>query len=436
MTIFYRGMGQMSAGIAAVVELVERILRDGPGEPKSGPLTDSLAIFSIKDRGLALSGDAADAYYGAIRALYQSLSARDQQRLSRRTVQNVVQQVVLDGLEMPGATPHVRRRVVRNAMADGLKKPDRTWTFYAPIRHLRVGPRLRQFGGVIFRDSSAAVIARLQARGNSIFLGSADPSPQKVQRADQFKSHVDDALKGAALAEFVVRAADLDAATALAHGQLEKCLDAIAFCSSVTHQLGTVGVPAFHSLERPGALVAKFGDDGSFSFNPWRKPDLVLDLSTLFKASAAPLTRKVSRLCSLADPVGLDDRLVTAICWAGRAMNRLRPAEGFLGCLIALESLLLGPKGEGELTYRLCVRGGHLIAKRNPESRLVIAREIRSLYAIRSGIVHSGHATVPAEKLETAQRYVKLALLTLLVGRRRPKPGQDLEDWFERKVMN
>jgi hypothetical protein len=43
---------------------------------------------------------------------------------------------------------------------------------------------------------------------------------------------------------------------------------------------------------------------------------------------------------------------------------------------------------------------------------------------------------MPAEELETAQKYVKLALLAILVGRRRPKPGQDLEDWLERKVMN
>ena len=64
----------------------------------------------------------------------------------------------------------------------------------------------------------------------------------------------------------------------------------------------------------------------------------------------------------------LQDRILSALQWAGRAAVEERREEAFLLYAIAIESLLLGGKSHVEVTERLAVRGAHLLSG-DPKAR-------------------------------------------------------------------
>ena len=88
----------------------------------------------------------------------------------------------------------------------------------------------------------------------------------------------------------------------------------------------------------------------------------------------------------------LEEKLVAAFQWAGRATAEIRREEAFLLYAIALESIVLADSDPIELTYRLRVRIAHLLGN-SPEARRNIFSKVGHLYDIRSKIVHSGRST-------------------------------------------
>ena len=103
-----------------------------------------------------------------------------------------------------------------------------------------------------------------------------------------------------------------------------------------------------------------------------------------------------------------------------------------LNYIVALESMVLGSKNQGELTYRLRLRASHLLARKRKFTKQVSAR-VGELYNVRSEIVHRGSFLVSTQLRDTARLYASTALLNLL---RDPAffaldTEDAVEDWFE-----
>src|SRR5258708_5020475 len=108
-----------------------------------------------------------------------------------------------------------------------------------------------------------------------------------------------------------------------------------------------------------------------------------------------------------------EDRVIKAFQWAGRASVEPRREEAFLLCAISLESLLLRKKGK-EVTETLALRLAHLIS--SPKTRLMVYRDMKRLYDIRSEIVHSGSVDVGEDQLSETRYYTRLSLLSALLS--------------------
>jgi hypothetical protein len=87
-------------------------------------------------------------------------------------------------------------------------------------------------------------------------------------------------------------------------------------------------------------------------------------------------------------PEVLRTRLLIAINRLHSGMARYGTVDGAIDLGIALEALFL-PDANAELTYRLKIRGGHLLGG-NAQERLRIGRELEKIYHVRSTAVHSG----------------------------------------------
>jgi hypothetical protein len=164
--------------------------------------------------------------------------------------------------------------------------------------------------------------------------------------------------------------------------------------------------------------------------------------SSLRKASLIDLAKHpgflavsdVLRKGSLSD---LEDRIITAVRWAGRARVDERREESFLFFAVALETLLLGDQTT-DLQYKLRLRCAHLVASESLESRKLVSGQVVKLYRTRSKIVHTGIFDVTDNELYLIQRYARGAILVLLSRepfKSMPSASQ-LEDWFESMALS
>jgi uncharacterized Ntn-hydrolase superfamily protein len=133
---------------------------------------------------------------------------------------------------------------------------------------------------------------------------------------------------------------------------------------------------------------------------------------------------------------GLQEKLLSAIQWAGRATTDNRKEEAFLLYAIALESLILAENEKDELLYRLRTRTSHLLGE-GIESRKKIYKRLGDLYGIRSQIVHSGKYQVTDSDLGQMRFLTKNCILRVLTEE--PFTSfesiDDLVCWFNDRIL-
>ena len=134
---------------------------------------------------------------------------------------------------------------------------------------------------------------------------------------------------------------------------------------------------------------------------------------------------------------GLEDRLISAIQWAGKATVEGKKEEAFLLYAISLESLVLLDNEKEELTYRLRTRVAHLLGK-DLENRKKISAKVRDLYEIRSKIVHSGWFQVTDADLSLMRLYSKGCILHILNDEPFSSMNSinSLVEWFNERILS
>lgn len=133
----------------------------------------------------------------------------------------------------------------------------------------------------------------------------------------------------------------------------------------------------------------------------------------------------------------LDDRIVTAAAWAGRARTERRREEAFLLYAIALEALLTKPNARAGVTERLKLRVAHLV-HRKPAARRTLASTMERLYRIRSALVHTGTSDELSDQdLKIVERVIDLALWTMLTQKpfAQMKSAGEFEKWFDDRLF-
>ena len=88
----------------------------------------------------------------------------------------------------------------------------------------------------------------------------------------------------------------------------------------------------------------------------------------------------------------MQELVLTAVRWAGRATIEATREESLLLFAIALECLVLPTRG-AELTHRLSQRVAWILSG-DPDQRRGLTKRVRELYEVRSRVVHDGHYEV------------------------------------------
>jgi hypothetical protein len=237
-----------------------------------------------------------------------------------------------------------------------------------------------------------------------------------------------------------VRAKDSDAAIEMAIRELRQIFDLLNYFGGVVgNRQARV---CFPWEATPFNLNAGVSDADGYqtplTHHEWRGPWIPFSLDLLFSTPRAKQGGfpRALELLSKTNRSSLEDRLLAAIQWAGRATVEERREEALLLFTVALESLVVNTDEKDQITQRFAIRGAHLIGK-DFVSRKLIYKRLKELYRFRSAIVHSGSIKITDADRDTIAHFVRVAIFTMLVV----KPFcemttvEEFHTWFEDKIL-
>jgi len=397
-------------------------------------------MFTYADLGgLLLSDRDSNAYRHSVSEIQKAVSKKGE-RVSESEIESLVQRAILKSLNITGRdlesdiSNRIRHSV--SELRTELQTPPASWQIQLEILGLAPQGLPRRFGRCEFYfgdDSRVQIVTqRLELVANSIQRGTT----RQEQARQGVMARVRECLLGKTCIETYVDAVDALAARNIAEKQVRLTLDILNFYANVLltqlqHRLCLAGdeLPArrwyvVSSEVRTEASVSdgRIGPLFPFSFDMIKPERLGYERISILLQKL-----KVSKL---------ENRILAALQWAGRALVERRKEEAFLLFAISLEALLLKDEVASEITERFALRASYLAISK-PEARIKAYRELKKLYGTRSKIVHAGNTRITDEELAKIRFFAETILLTMLSVSPFASMIEEaeLEDWFETAIV-
>ena len=421
--------------LARVRDLIERLratASDAPAPGTTGFEPGTVVFARASLGGLQLAPTEGRMLRECEHALTElHAGARDLRLLSREAVSDLLRETMLRALRPARETAATESRAVferrmrreLNALRKAIIATPQQWTVTVPVDQLVSESLPAVFGGVTF-DACTEGTANAVARGLSDFEPRRKVKLERAQAQQRIheraRARIAKGFLGHdAIASVVVGAVDTGAAERIGLHRIRRAVDIINFFEPRFRERsldkGRAYVLPDAPRRRPPVVVRAVEGEAFHSRAPWPEDDPVTMIAPDSPRGVEIGLARASSLVTLERPTDLDDRIVSALAWAGRANVEHRPEQAFLLLAIALEALLTNPQSRTGVSERLRLRTAHLIGTR-PAQRKRIAEDVRNLYATRSAIVHGGDWRALTEsdlkKLEHLVRYALTAVLT------------------------
>jgi hypothetical protein len=312
-----------------------------PGDPLQEP---PQVWFSHQGKGgLMLWGNDAREYADCLHSLYDAVERHG--RFSLKAVENLMQVAIIEALDIENTH---REKTFTQRLDDAIAELGRalqatpaSWQFYYRIEGLALTGLPLGVGKVQFfvADKDKGLPALLRTVHDHIDERPGAPEQKsgvKQYAAEVLNRHFEDQI----IARVAIEAVDQEAADALAQHELRLTLDVINFYGDLIH-------PASNRV-----LVCMRGEglrvlDGLLGFQLGQQPTLTvgeivtgpLDLLNWAAMDSEKAKKygfkRIAYVLTKAQRSELDDRLLSAFQWAGRATVSTRPQEAFLLYTIA-----------------------------------------------------------------------------------------------------
>ncbi len=434
----------------ATRNLIERIHAPA-GHARMDAEEPGLVAFFIGGLGgLRLTGRDSDLYRACIDTLMEIHGTGVDRSLSREAATKILQRTILRSLR-PGRENETRARFsarlsreLRHMRRSLLEAPGE-WRIIIQVHGL--GPRGLpfSFGGVDFEAGTTAVGERIGARivDFSPRRPAAKTIVERERRArEESRKELEAGFVGHAVASFTVRAHDNDAAKQRGVEHVRRVVDVLNYFDGFLDERRGKDRRAYLAPDgrRTSLNWACYRVDGeavhaSVGFPPSNRHVAGVDLTAERPAKIGMM--RANELLAKTSRSDLEERIVNALAWAGRAAVAHRRDQAFLFYAIALESVLTKPSTRVGVTDRLRLRAAHLIG-RGSEARQQILHLMSELYEIRSTIVHSGDSgTLTDADLQAIAELVDLALTTILRDEKftKMRDARDFDCWFDAQLL-
>lgn len=389
--------------------------------------------------GLMLSGEGAAEYITCVNEVYKAVAGKRGQ-ISRGSVKDAVQTTILKALDIhkTHAEPEFAKRLAKEIefLKSLFRHDPETYVIGLEVHGLDSENLPAEFGAVKFRVVDDLNLSDASAESN--LAEESDEQRKRRTQSSRLRASVMNSVKGKIYSEIEVRALDQKAAVALAENQLRLTLDVLNFFGNFFSEEGArVFLPGDASTARHVTILAKAEESPLRAFGFSHKGPV---FKFSFPRANSPsdnveVFRKASALLAKSDRTSLEQRVLAAIQWAGRAVSDDRRDKAFLNYCISLEALLRA-EDRGEIAFTFALRGAHLIIE-DASMRAELFRELKTFYALRSKIVHEGRTPISETDVKKIEILAKHAILTVLV--KEPFSSmtstEELEHWFEKQQL-
>ncbi len=437
----------LDSPLQALRELIEHINRElsSPEQPDPSKLFElgvQTHIFERKDYGsLVLFGERGDQYFDCLLALQKVANAKIE-RISFSAVESATQLAILKALDIAKKQPTVefseKLQSALTELRNTLSEQPISWSVHREVAGLDPVGLPRLVGNTEFYVMDQDRVSSFDGRIAAIVDRMRDIKTDKETAKKNLSTQLFQGLLGKTCAHVRVSATDSNAANALALKQLRQTIDVINFFIGI---LGLSNAQVYLPWEANPHIARSFtlADNGEHSNwgNFWQGPWVPLSFSLIQGKRAEGIGfSRASTILGKSNPNSIEDRLLSAMQWAGRASIVERKEEAFLLFTVALESLLLDIQEKQQLRYRFAVGGAHLLGS-GLESKREMSTALKKLYDLRSAIVHSGSTDISDSDRDTVRYFARRAIYRILAT----KPFLDmstedeLDKWFEDQVL-
>ena len=398
------------------------------------------AIFSSEDLGtLVLDKEKFNIYREVLNTIVKDLNT---EIISLKAIEKLFQQTILKALDIDkkfAAIPLEKR--IKDSIDEfekSISEKPREVILYFGIEGVEEEGLPFNFGGVEFCifDSNAHSVFKETVEENWSDGSNKERLMHEVNKMEEWK------LYNKPSAKISVSVIDADAAYLTALKILLFTIDVLNFFSDLIPyhngcyiflpgecQQTYVEVPMLTGGKKPGVHF-KYKMVG---------PIVNLSFKKLIEANTKS-NLGLDKISDLLKKNGndLEERIISAIKWAGSATAENRKdnkEEAFLKYAISLETLILFDNSKEELSYRLQTRVAQLLSEDYDECKTIMG-EIKSLYGIRSKIVHNGEYEVSDVDLALIRVYAKSVVLRLLNDLEFESIDiSGLKSWFDRRTF-
>lgn len=395
-------------------------------------------FFSLSDEGtLFLSGDESARYRESLKFLLDTVG---DEIISQKAIENLYQRAILTTLDIQERRKYKpfahRLEAALEELRKSLTVSPASFNVYYPVYGLASDGLPIKVGNVMFctfDDKHLEQFVKLLSE----YEGTEDEKRKRIDFIDIIKQSE---IIGKPVSLIEMKVIDVEAAKISALKELALTLDIINFFSDlIPYQKGHIFLPGDNERLKINVPVISQGPKPNFTFGweivgplmPFSLQQL-LDTNKKRNLGFSKITDLLTKKRN-----GLEDRLVSAIQWAGKATVEGKKEEAFLLYAISLESLVLLDNEKEELTYRLRTRVAHLLGK-DIENRKKISAKVRDLYEIRSKIVHSGWFQVTDADLSLMRLYSKGCILHILNDEPFSSMNSinSLVEWFNERILS
>lgn len=315
----------------------------------------------------------------------------------------------------------------------GLQEFKEVHELVMPIQGLRIEVEAFCLGRTTFRPTDQSQMDQLKKR--------AEKTIQTLKYSDEdkayWRSHYQDVIETRlgvfdtlAFSESVAEACQ---ARVNALHDIDMALSILKFLTPYTQEL-----PEYVGLGLPGQFTAAAYSSIVFSENGSFNTDFPLEGRYLpFKVDDQFLERHREKLESLGEIIvspsrsEIEERILVAIQWAGRAHSDSQSQQQLLSLITALECLLNPTDGR---PYRIGLSESavFLVGPNLLEDRLSLFQFLGSMYEARSKITHGGSAKISSSNITSLQRVVGAVIMRVVEIRHKYPTRKALESQLER----
>ena len=434
----------LKAVLTEVADFIADLQKDLDGDESESntpvPSGRSWVMFSKKDYGsISLLDETARRFLRLLNLLVKCL---DLDIISREAIDKKLKDTILIVLDINGLHRGV---AFENRIKQGIYDLRKyianssltTWKVYLRLSGVEPTFDPSAFGGIEFVVFDNFQFAKFREEISQSNLS----EEQKRDRIRLIEEFSDEKLAEKPVAIVEVQAIDIEAARNRAIKRLRATVDVINFYSDILYPPKTAFVQVFGNSEMmvESLPVVMPGENPRLFLGTRRTgPISVFAMRKLIHERGRTIgSLRISELLAKKQLSPVEERVISAMQWAGRASIDERNEESFLLYAIALESLVMEKGGESELGYRLKTRVAHLLGD-SLEDRKRIRKNVSDLYTIRSAIVHKGLFEVSDTDLSLIRSITKGAIAKVLTEVPFINMNSDDEyfEWFDNRIMS